>query len=141
MGMRQIFKLFHHHRFRLLILLFLVLAVVLGVLVVPIESVHGQANIRHVGDGIWWSVTTMTGVGFGDVYPVTAMGRVIGMVLEVCGVIVFGLIAGQIAVALFRIQDDFNWKRLFERMDGIEQRLDRMEKKQEFVVKDKAVSD
>ena len=63
------------------------------------------------------------------------------MVLEVCGVIVFGLIAGQIAVALFRIQDDFNWKRLFERMDGIEQRLDRMEKKQEFVVKDKAVSD
>lgn len=107
----------------------------MGVLIVPIERSDPAANIKTVEDGIWWAVTTMTGVGFGDVYPVTFWGRVMGMGLEVLGVLVFGLIVGHIAVALFRVHDDFYWRRLFERLDRVEAKLDRLEKKQEYVVK------
>ena len=78
----------------------------------------------------------MTGVGFGDVYPVTTWGRVLGAVLEVLGVVVFGLIVGHIAVVLFRIRDDFYWKRLFQRLDDIEERVMRLESGQKFMVRD-----
>lgn len=133
--MKHLIKLLHHHRFRLLIVVFGFLAVTLGLLIVPVESASASANILTIEDGIWWAVTTMTGVGFGDVYPVTTWGRGIGIVLEVLGVVVFGLIAGHIAVTLFRIQDDFYWRRLFHRLNAIETRLTHLEKQQEYLIK------
>ena len=135
-GMKHIVELLRQHRFRVLLLTFVVMAAVLGFMIVPIESVSGTANIRSLSDGLWWSITTMTGVGFGDVYPVTTWGRVLGAVLEVLGVVVFGLIVGHIAVVLFRIRDDFYWKRLFQRLDDIEERVMRLESGQKFMVRD-----
>jgi len=134
--MKHIVELLRQHRFRVLLLTFVVMAAVLGFMIVPIESVSGTANIRSLSDGLWWSITTMTGVGFGDVYPVTTWGRVLGAVLEVLGVVVFGLIVGHIAVVLFRIRDDFYWKRLFQRLDDIEERVMRLESGQKFMVRD-----
>jgi len=134
-GMKNVWRLLHQHRFRVLVVLFVFLAVDLGLLMVPIEGGDPRANIRSIGDGVWWAVTTMTGVGFGDVYPVTTLGRVAGMVLEILGVLVFGLIVGHIAVALFRVQDDFNWRRMFERLDEMEKRLERIEKMAGYQVK------
>ena len=135
-GMKHIVELLRQHRFRVLLLTFVVMAAVLGFMIVPIESVSGTANIRSLSDGLWWSITTMTGVGFGDVYPVTTWGRVLGAVLEVLGVVVFGLIVGHIAVVLFRIRDDFYRKRLFQRLDDIEERVMRLESGQKFMVRD-----
>jgi voltage-gated potassium channel len=37
-------------------------------------------------DALWWGITTMTTVGYGDVYPVTAEGRVAAVVLMVLGI-------------------------------------------------------
>lgn len=133
--MKSLSKLLHHHRFRILILLFVFLALDVGVLIVPVERSHPEALITNVEEGVWWAVTTMTGVGYGDFYPVTRLGRAMGMVLEVLGVVVFALIAGQVAVALFRVQDDFYWKRVFVRLDRLEEKLDKLEKKQDFLVK------
>lgn len=134
--MKSLTMLLHQHRFRLLVVLFLFLAIDLGLMIVPVEQGHPQANITSVEDGVWWSVTTMTGVGFGDLYPVTLLGRVLGVVLEVLGVVVFGLIVGHIAVALFRVRDDYYWKKLFRRLDAIEERVQKIEKSQKFVVEE-----
>ena len=130
-------QLLHQHRFRVLLFMFATMAVALGMIIVPFETVSAEANITNFWDGLWWSVTTMTGVGYGDYYPVTVVGRLIGMTLEVLGLVVFGLIVGQLAVALFRVKDDFYWKRLFLRIDDFEERLDRIEKSQKFMVKEK----
>ena len=56
------------------------------------------ANIRTAEEAVWWSVTTITTVGYGDRFPVSTEGRIIGGLLMVCGVGLFGLLSGSIAI-------------------------------------------
>lgn len=48
-------------------------------------------------DGVWWAVTTMTTVGYGDHYPVTVAGRVIGIVLMLVGIGFVAVLTGAVA--------------------------------------------
>jgi len=57
----------------------------------------GEANIKSAGDAVWWSVTTITTVGYGDKYPVTHEGRIIAGLLMITGVGLFGTLSGVIA--------------------------------------------
>jgi voltage-gated potassium channel len=50
------------------------------------ERASPHANIENFGDTVWWSVTTITTVGYGDFYPMTPMGRVIAVLLMVGGI-------------------------------------------------------
>ena len=56
-----------------------------------------QANIKTAEDALWWSFVTITTVGYGDHYPVTALGRCIAVVLMVAGVGLFGTFTGFVA--------------------------------------------
>jgi voltage-gated potassium channel len=56
-----------------------------------------QSNIRTAGDAVWWSMTTVTTVGYGDRYPVTAAGRVVAIALMIGGMGLFGTLSGIIA--------------------------------------------
>ncbi len=49
-----------------------------------------DSNIKTAEDAIWWSYTTIATVGYGDKYPVTTEGRLIGAVLIMAGVGMFG---------------------------------------------------
>lgn len=46
---------------------------------------------------IWWGVMTLTTVGYGDIYPVTAMGKLLASILAILGVGIFALPAGILA--------------------------------------------
>ncbi len=67
--------------------------------IVPIESRSPSANITTGGDALWWGIVTMTTVGYGDKYPVTAGGRFVGVVVMVIGVGLFGTLSGFLANA------------------------------------------
>ena len=54
-------------------------------------------NILTAEDSLWWAITTISTVGYGDLYPVTGAGRLIGGVLMVCGTIVIGAISAYIS--------------------------------------------
>lgn len=56
-----------------------------------------ESNIRTAEDAVWWSVTTVTTVGYGDKYPVTLAGRAIAAALMFTGVGLFGTLSGVIA--------------------------------------------
>ena len=63
---------------------------------VAILHFEGDAggNIRTAPDALWWAVSTVTTVGYGDFYPVTWEGRLIAALLMVTGVGVFSTLAG-----------------------------------------------
>ena len=128
-------KLYKQRRFKQLLVSLLLFSLLLGVVVVFIERQARGATITSLFDGIWWSVTTITSVGYGDMYPVTVMGKMIGMVLEVVGVLAFGLLVGLVTVALGERKERFYWQRLFERLDVLETRMEEIEKKEDYLVK------
>lgn len=61
-----------------------------------------RANITSYGDALWWAVTTITGVGYGDRYPVTATGRVVAAALMLLGLALLGVITASLAAAFTR---------------------------------------
>jgi voltage-gated potassium channel len=67
-----------------------------SITILHLETVP-EANIKSAEDALWWAATTMTTVGYGDKYPVTTEGRVLGFILMVCGVGLFGTFTGYVA--------------------------------------------
>jgi voltage-gated potassium channel len=67
-----------------------------------------RSNIKTAEDAIWWSVTTITTVGYGDHYPVTSEGRIVAAILMCSGVGLFGTFSGFLAAWLISppVSDD-----------------------------------
>jgi voltage-gated potassium channel len=55
------------------------------------------STINSFGKALWWSVTTVTTVGYGDVYPVTDTGRVIAVLLMIGGISLVGVVTAALA--------------------------------------------
>lgn len=76
-----------------------------------------QANIRTAEDAVWWSITTVTTVGYGDKYPVTSAGRVVAAILMITGVGLFGTLSGIVALVLLGRPEADNNRTLAELRD------------------------
>lgn len=82
------------------VLLIAVLVMEFGALaVLAVERGAEGANIETAQDAIWYLLVTMSTVGYGDFYPVTDPGRIIGSLIIVMGVGVFGTLTGFLANA------------------------------------------
>lgn len=62
-----------------------------------LESASPDRNITTASDAIWYIVVTISTVGYGDQFPVTTPGRVLGAVIIVLGVAIFGTLTGYLA--------------------------------------------
>lgn len=73
-----------------------------------LDAERGQpdANIDDYGDAVWWAMTTMTTVGYGDRFPVTGTGRLVATALMVGGIAVLGTVTATLASYLVeRVQE------------------------------------
>ena len=62
-----------------------------------VEQNAPEANITTASDAIWYTIVTISTVGYGDQYPVTDAGRTIGAGIIVLGVGIFGTFTGYLA--------------------------------------------
>jgi voltage-gated potassium channel len=127
---RRILQLFRENRPKnaltsaLTIMVLLVAFASAGIL---IAEEGPQSNIKTAEDAIWWSVTTITTVGYGDRYPLTIEGRVIAMALMLCGVGLFGVLSGFVASLLLgkeTVEGNAIQTEILERLKRIEEKLD-----------------
>lgn len=65
-----------------------------------------HSNIQSAGDAIWWTVVTMSTVGYGDYFPVTPDGRIIAVGLMIVGIGLFGTFTGFLAAWLVEGKKD-----------------------------------
>jgi voltage-gated potassium channel len=56
-----------------------------------------DANIKTASDALWWALSTITTVGYGDRFPVTPEGRMVAAVLMMAGIALFGVVSGFVA--------------------------------------------
>lgn len=59
-----------------------------------------ESNIHTAEDALWWAMTTITTVGYGDRFPVTNAGRMIASLMMMCGIGLFGSLSG-VAASFF----------------------------------------
>ncbi|MBQ9638997.1 MAG: ion transporter [Bacteroidales bacterium] len=86
------------YRILIFMLFVFLIAVVLGALVYTFEQGRNP-QISSIPEGIYWAVVTLTTVGYGDITPVTTMGRFISVVVMILGYSVIavptGIVAGE----------------------------------------------
>lgn len=66
------------------------------------EDVGEDGRLQSFFDALWWSTTTITTVGYGDVFPVTTAGRLVGVVTMVVGISAFAMVTAKVAEFLVR---------------------------------------
>ena len=81
---------------------FLLGAVLLGGLSFYLIENRENPAIDSTGDGLWWALVTLTTVGFGDISPVTVLGRMVGAVLMVAGMFTLAMFAGVVGHTLLK---------------------------------------
>lgn len=100
-GARNLLHEFVSHRAEnaLLTVVFLVLCVLefSSIWILRAEADAPQANITDASDAVWWTYVTITTVGYGDKYPTTNAGRIIGMIVMTAGVGLFGTLSAFLA--------------------------------------------
>lgn len=74
------------------------------------RGVEGS-NIKNFGDGLWWAITTVTTVGYGDRFPVTSTGRVLAVCLMLVGISLMGVITASVAAWFVKMSQDDSTKK------------------------------
>ena len=80
-----------------IIVLIVVVALTAGNAILLFERAPERAEFASVADGIWWAVVTMTTVGYGDHFPVTGAGRILGIALMFSSIILVSLFTATVS--------------------------------------------
>jgi voltage-gated potassium channel len=96
-----------------------------------------EPHFGSIWDGLWWAVVTISTVGYGDIVPVTPLGRALAVVLIVFGVITFSMVMANVAALLVGLQveqssaelereETRHERALKARLDAMQAQLDRL---------------
>lgn len=105
------------------------------------------ATVRTWGDGLWWALTTLTTVGYGDHVPATAAGRAVGAAVMVAGIAVIGGVAAGVALLVahavanaeeeaLEVEAEALERRVEHRLDALDARLARIEQRLDALAAD-----
>ncbi len=78
----------------------LIAATLLGGISLYLVEVRHNPSVHSILDGVWWALVTLTTVGYGDLVPVTLLGRIVAGVMMVSGMFTLALFAGIVGSSL-----------------------------------------
>ena len=129
MSLRLIQRHFGNRKFHY-VLVIACATVILGAIAVYVLEAGDNANIDDFGDALWWAITTVTTVGYGDITPITPEGRLVAVALMLTGIGVIGVFTATVASLFFEDQQAKNpeMDEVLARLERIEQTLDSLRK-------------
>jgi voltage-gated potassium channel len=97
MRSERLYKLLEANPLVIPVILVLVIIIFGGIGVYLAEYKHQDANITNLGDAFWWAIVTITTVGYGEFFPLTSVGRAIGVLVMFSGIGIVVIIVGIIS--------------------------------------------
>lgn len=94
------------------------IGLIAAIAILEVERGVPGSTINDLSDAVWWALATMTTVGYGDTHPVTDQGRLVAMILMVCGIALLGGVTATVASLLT--------SRVVETEDHIEAKVDHL---------------
>jgi len=111
--------------------------IVIGSLVIfSVESQHPDSQINSMLDAVWWTVATVTTVGYGDVVPVTDTGKIVAIFFMFFGIGVLGVFLSVLGTQFYKHRFEREEKEISHAQKLILNRMDDLEKNQEKLQKD-----
>lgn len=81
-----------------------------AILMYYIERSAQPEAFSNIGDGLWWSIVSFTTVGYGDIYPITPLGRILSSFISLVGIAMIALPTGIISSAFMTAMQKKNKK-------------------------------
>lgn len=140
---KKLFKVFYHPTFLYLTIVGNGILILATVLVYYLERGNADSQITTFFDSLWWGISTITTVAYGDILPQSFWGRIIGIVLMYTGTVLFISFTGVLLTTLMKEEveekmaplkrdirlEEKEQVRIEKTLQDIVRRLDRLEKK------------
>ncbi len=79
------------------VFIILMMVIASSIIMYSLEHDAQPDQFKNAFSGIWWAVSTLLTVGYGDIYPITSAGRFVGIILAFCGVGIVAIPTGIIS--------------------------------------------
>jgi len=122
--------------------LFYLLFIAAGIIVIgsfvifSVESPHPDSQINSMLDAVWWTVATVTTVGYGDIVPVTETGKIVAIFYMFFGIGVLAIFLSVLGTQFYKRRFEKDEKEISHAQKLILDKIDALEKNQEKLQKD-----
>ena len=99
-------KKLNYKRLLLGVLIFILVYTFLIYLILHAEANYEGSNIKDLPDAVWYSIVTLTTVGYGDMYPISPEGRLIGYIFLFLSLSFYAILIGQISSIMNTVQEN-----------------------------------
>jgi voltage-gated potassium channel len=119
-----------------LLIISVVVVIAGSMLILTIESGQPGSQINSGLDAVWWTVSTVSTVGFGDIVPVTDAGKIMAIFFMIFGISILGIFLSVLGTRFYRNQFEKDEKELTKIQEKYFQRMNNLEKNQKELQKD-----
>lgn len=81
-----------------------------AILMYYIERNAQPEAFANIGDGLWWSIVAFTTVGYGDIYPITPLGKLLSSLISLIGIAMIAIPTGIISSSFINLLQQKNKK-------------------------------
>jgi voltage-gated potassium channel len=111
--------------------------IIIGSLVIfSVESPHPDSQIDSMLDAVWWTVSTVTTVGYGDIVPMTDTGKIVAIIFMFFGISILAIFLSVLGTSFYKKRFEKEDKEFSHAQKQILKRMDDLEENQKKLQSD-----